>query len=274
MRIIITESQFKRVLLTETKTVVVPDDKLNRAASLVNKLKSRGFTLSQASAMVGNMWIESGFDPTAKGGNGAIGLMQWLNEPRKQALLAFAKHLGTTWEDEETQLDFMKVELKNAYKLANGKIIAKDGDYEVGRFNDAMAGDTIRKKAENFATMVERCGDCEGSISNRKESAKKIHDYINGTYKPKETPSAEKKETKSSMIGKTIYPKKGGDGYVNVRGEAKRDSVMVTRIVRPNKVGTVTEIKTDDAGNKWYKVNLSKKVDNYTVGFVRSDMVE
>ena len=115
MRIIVTESQFKRVLLVETKTEVLPDDRLGRAKSLVKKLMSRGFNLEESSAIVGNMWIESGFDPTITSGNGAIGLMQWLNEPRKSALISFALHLGTSWTDEETQLDFIKVELQDGY---------------------------------------------------------------------------------------------------------------------------------------------------------------
>lgn len=266
MRIIVTESQFKRVLLTETKTIVVPDEKLGRAKSLVNKLMSRGFNLEESSAMVGNMWIESGFDPTAKSGNGAIGLMQWLTETRKRALLNFALHLGTSWTDEEMQLDFVKVELQDGYELSDGKIIGKGGDYEVGQFNSAMQGDTIRKKAENFAKKVERCGGCDGTINNRKESAKKIYDYIKGTYKPK----GDKKSKPSDFV---VCPKIDGDGYVNVREKADRDSVRIAKIYSPDKVGVVTEEITDSDGNKWYKVTLDKKVDNYTVGWVRSDVV-
>ena len=59
MRIIVTESQFKRVLLVETKTEVLPDDKLGRAKSLLKKLMGRGFNLGESSAMVGNMWFRS-----------------------------------------------------------------------------------------------------------------------------------------------------------------------------------------------------------------------
>ena len=269
MRIIVTESQFKRVLLVETKTEVLPDDRLGRAKSLVKKLMSRGFNLEESSAMVGNMWIESGFDPTITSGNGAIGLMQWLNEPRKSALISFALHLGTSWTDEETQLDFIKVELQDGYELSNGKIIGKGGDYEVSQFNSAMGGDTIRKKAENFAKQVERCGGCDGTINNRKESAKKLYDYIKGTYKPKET----KEIKKSNPSYSVVCPKKDGDGYVNVREKADRDSERIAKITSPSKVGKVSEEIIDSDGNKWYKVTLDKKVDNYTVGWVRSDVV-
>ena len=278
MRIIVTESQFKRVLLVETKTEVLPDDKLGRAKSLLKKLMGRGFNLGESSAMVGNMWIESGFDPTITSGNGAIGLMQWLNEPRKQALLSFALHLGTHWSNEETQLDFIKIELQDGYELSNGKIIGKGGDYEVSQFNSAMEGDTIRKKAENFAKQVERCGGCDGTITNRKESAKKLYDFYKGTYIPEETkkskPTYTPKETiKSKPTYFVVCPKKGGDGYVNVREKANRDSERISKITSPSKVGKVSEEIIDSDNNKWYKVTLDKKVGNYTFGWVRSDMV-
>lgn len=271
MRILISESQFKKILLVETNTIVVPDDKLTRAKDLVNKLKSRGFTLSQASSMVGNMWIESGFNPSAESGNGAIGLMQWLNEPRKKALISFSKHLGSNWTDEETQLDFIKLELMDGYKLDNGKVIGKGGDYEVSQFNKAMEGDTIRKKAENFALKVERCGNCDGTIDNRKESAKKIYDYVVGTYKPKNVSNVTNKENKNSKIGKIVYPKK--DDYINVREDMDRNSNRITKIYSPDKIGKVTQEKIDSDGNKWFKVLLDKKVDGYTSGWVRSDMI-
>ena len=273
MKIIITENQLKTILLTETKTIVVPDEKLDRAKSLVDKLMNKGFDLSQSSAMVGNMWIESGFKTDAKSGNGAIGLMQWLGS-RKTALIKYAEHKNTEWSDENTQLNFIKVELKDGYELSDGQIIAKGGTYEVNQFDDAMKGDTIHKKAENFATMVERCGNCDGTLSNRKQSAKKIYDYINGDYKKtNKATTIDKKETKTHSIGSTLYPK-SSEGYVNVRKEASRDSDRIVKIESPNKIGKITKITTDSNGYQWYKVTLDKLVDGYTTGWVRSDVVK
>ena len=131
MRIIITENQLKTILLTETKTIVVPDNQLDRAKSLVDKLKGKGFTLSQSAAMVGNMWIESGFDPDSESSNGAIGLMQWLGN-RKSALKKYAEHKGTDWTSENTQLNFIKVELKDGYELYVSRTMKplKDADLD------------------------------------------------------------------------------------------------------------------------------------------------
>jgi hypothetical protein len=275
MRIIITENQLKTILLTETKTIVVPDNQLDRAKSLVDKLKGKGFTLSQSAAMVGNMWIESGFDPDSESSNGAIGLMQWLGN-RKSALKKYAEHKGTDWTSENTQLNFIKVELKDGYELSDGQVIAKGGDYEVNQFDNAMKGDTIHKKAENFATMVERCGTCDGTLSNRKQSAKKIYDYINGDYKKTDkttTTTTDKKESGKYSVGSTIYPKVS-EGYVNVRKEASRNSDRIVKIESPNKIGKITKITTDSNGYDWYKVTLDKSVDGYTSGWIRSDAVK
>jgi hypothetical protein len=281
MRIIITESQLNRVLIVETKQVVITDEKLKKASSLVNKLSARGFNLSDSSAIVGNMWSETGLDSTAESPNGAIGLLQWLGD-RKKTLINYAKHHGSNWTDENTQLDFIKVELKNGYKLENGEFIPnipKDiknaPKYEITMFNNAMKQDTIRGKAEKFATMVERCGNCDGTIGIRKESAKKIHDYMTGKYKPSTTskPSNTKSKTKGYSVGDVIYPKQD-NGYANIRKLPNRDSDRIVKIMVPNKIGTISQIKTDTNGNKWYKVTLSKKIDGYTSGWVRSDAVK
>lgn len=284
MRIIITESQFERFLIAETKQSVISDEKLGKAKNIVNKLVSRGFSIENASAMAGNMWAESKFDSSAESGNGAIGLIQWLGD-RKKALVSLANYKGISWSNEDLQLDFIKIELKDGYKLDNGKFIPNlDKDikssnkYEVNNFKNVMKADTIQKKAVTFAKDVERCGSCDGTIDIRKESAKRIHDYVVGKYKPtvkKSNSVSDKKETKGShSIGSVIYPKKDGDGYANVRQKPNRDSDRVAKIVSPNKIGTISEIKADDSGVNWYKVILDKKIDGQTTGWVRSDVVQ
>jgi hypothetical protein len=283
MRIIITETQLKRVLLNETKQEVITDEYLNKAVSVVKKLISRGFSKDQACAMAGNMWAESKFDATEESPNGALGLLQWLGD-RKKSLANFATHKESKWSNEDIQLDFIKIELKDGYKI-DGEFIPnlpKDikgaNKYEVNNFNSAMKGDTIQKKAVNFAELVERCGGCDGTIDIRKQSAKRIYDYIAGSYVPtikKETKPVEKKQSSgSNKVGTVIYPKKSGDGYVNVRAKGNRDSDRIVKISSPSKIGKVTEEKTDGEGKKWYKVTLDKKVGEYTSGWVRSDMVE
>lgn len=280
MRIIITESQLKSILLTETKQVIIPDDKLPGAVIVVNKLINRGFDLTHACAMGGNIWIESKFNPTEGNDSGPYGLLQWRSD-RLDALKNYAQHIGKSYSSLDVQVDFIKIELLNGYKLDNGKFIPNisqklknSNTYEMDRFNDAMKKDTVPEKAIGFAEKVERCGDCYGTITLRRDSAKKIHDYITGEYKPKKSNGNGETKKENSIIGKTIYPKKGGDGYVNIREKANRESNRIVKITSPNKIGVVLEVSSDKEGNKWYKVKLNKEVDNYVNGWVRSDMVE
>lgn len=284
MRIIITETQLKRVLLYETKQEVITDEYLDKAKSIVTKLQSRGFTIDAACAMSGNIWAESQFDASIESSNGALGLLQWLGD-RKKGLLSYAKHKESEWSIEKIQLDYIKIELLDGYKMTNGKQVPnlpsdiKSSDqYEVNQFNSAMKGDTIPQKAQGFAKLVERCGDCDGTIDIRKQSAKRIHDYINGTYKKSSgkstTNTTTKKEEKGShSVGSVVYPKES-EGYANVRKEANRDSDRIVKVLSPNKIGTITKTKTDGEGHQWYQVTLDKKVDGFTTGWVRSDAVK
>ena len=210
MRIIITETQLKKVLLYETKQEVVTDEYLDKAKDIVTKLQNRGFGLDAACAMAGNIWAESQFDSTNEGSNGAFGLLQWLGD-RKKALNSLASHRGVDVNSEKLQLDFIKIELKDGYKVGGELIpnlpsgIKDSPKFEINQFNSAMKSDTIPAKAESFATKSERCGDCGGTINIRKQSAKRIHDYINGTYKKtngnvKSTTSATTKKKKRVHI--------------------------------------------------------------------------
>lgn len=283
MRIIITETQLKRVLLYETKQSVITDEFLDKAKDIVSKLQNRGFSLDSACAMAGNIWAESQFDPTEKGPNGAWGLLQWTSD-RKKALNSLAVHRKVPISEEQLQLDFIKIELKDGYKI-NGKFIpnlTKDikgaPEYEINNFNAAMKSDTIPAKAESFARKVERCGDCYGSLPVRKESAKRINDYINGTYSKSSTKSTPTSTTKkevsgSHSVGSTVYPKES-EGYANVRKDANRDSDRIAKVMTPNKIGKITKVKIDDYGNEWYQVTLDKKVDGFTTGWVRSDAIK
>lgn len=284
MRIIITETQLKRVLLYETKQVVITDEYLDKAKSTVSKLQTRGFTIDAACAMAGNIWVESTFDASSESPNGAFGLLQWLGD-RKKGLLSFAKHKESVWSSEKIQLDYIKIELLDGYKMTNGKQVPnlpadiKSSDqYEVNQFNSAMEADTIPQKAQKFAKLVERCGDCNGTIDIRKESAKRIHDYINGTYKKSgnnvtTTVTTKKEVNGSHSVGSTVYPKES-EGYANVRKDMNRDSDRIAKVMSPNKIGKITKVKIDGDGNEWYQVTLDKKVDGLTTGWVRSDAIK
>ena len=87
------------------------------------KLKQLGYSDLAVAAAMGNIHYESrSFDPTlVEGGydenNGGIGICQWTNYPRNSTegrntdLKKLAAKRGKTWQDEDTQVEFLALEL-------------------------------------------------------------------------------------------------------------------------------------------------------------------
>jgi len=233
---------------------------LTTATSLAKQLISRGFSQIEAAAIVGNMWAESTFDPTATNSIGAIGLLQWLGT-RKDALLDYAKQHKKKWNTIPLQLDFIKYELLDAY---DGKYA-----YEQHKFNQAMQfGKTVSDKAHGFAVHSERPNQTEltDSLTTRKIAAKNVYDVLSG--KLKQTGNLDK----TNLLGKTVYPTKK-NGFVNVRSESYVDNGMIDnlnlKVMYPKPVGYVKRVVTGEDGNTWYEVVLMNK----ETGYVRSDVV-
>ena len=79
---------------------------------------NHGMTPEQATAMVGNLYQESGFNPTAVHDNGTgFGMGGWRLE-RRDALLNAAKQAGKDPRDPQFQLDFYANELKGRPEFA------------------------------------------------------------------------------------------------------------------------------------------------------------
>lgn len=145
---------------------------INTGKSLAQSLINRGFTKIQAAAIVGNMWAESTFNPTAIGSGGDFGLMQWLGV-RKKALAAYAKKRKSSMTNLTVQLDFIKYELLDEY----------DGTYayETRQFQKAMNyGKTIADKAEGFAKFCERpkAGALKASLPTRRKVAQQVFNIL------------------------------------------------------------------------------------------------
>ena len=79
MRIIITENQLNLLLLEEdNKQKVIFGDYIKKGVNIAKKLTSRGFSIEQASVIVGNMWGETTLDWTSGNSvDGPYGLLQW-----------------------------------------------------------------------------------------------------------------------------------------------------------------------------------------------------
>lgn len=189
---------------------VLSGDNINTGKSLAQSLINRGFTKIQAAAIVGNMWAESTFDPTAIGSGGDFGLMQWLGV-RKKALAAFAKKQKKSMTNLTVQLDFVKYELLDEY----------DGTYayETRQFQKAMNyGKTIADKAEGFAKFCERpkAGALAASLPTRRKVAQQIFNILDDRDKwgrPKDSkwygfnPATSSYEQGPNK-GKSLSPKK------------------------------------------------------------------
>ncbi len=168
---------------------------LDKAKEIVKGLQARGFSYTGAVALAGNISHESGCEPdtTEKGGTGGYGLMQW--DPgfgRKQALTAFAKHIGKSKSSLSTQLDFMKCELLNGY-LWNDKPVPgidkalvyykqEDGSYKglskeyVKKYDRSIVAGDIAASAANLMDNVFK--PIAGSKQQRINNALNIDKYI------------------------------------------------------------------------------------------------
>ena len=257
-------------LLTES---TIPSNIVSStAANIANKLIQRGFNVVEAAAIVGNMWAESTLNPFALNSIGAFGLLQWLG-PRKKALKKFAKNKGRKETDLNTQLDFIKYELKDRY---NGTY-----SYEANMFNRAMSfGKTILDKAEGFARFSERPNNSEltTSLSARQNAAHDIYKHL----KDVQSKVVKKPVAGTPVKGQTLYPLKTNTDPVNIRHMPTVNNGWINNIEAsvsyPTLIGTLDFSQKGADGYIWYHVKISdavRKLDSNApyYGWVRSNVV-
>jgi hypothetical protein len=93
--------------MTSIPSVVNAGSAAANQKTIANFLKSKGASPSTIAAWLGNIQIESGFNPAnVNASEGAIGLVQW-EGGRRAALQAFARVRGTSESDLGTQLAFL-----------------------------------------------------------------------------------------------------------------------------------------------------------------------
>ncbi|MDX1765330.1 MAG: phage tail tip lysozyme [Candidatus Saccharimonadales bacterium] len=131
----------------------------------------QAFTDEQVAGFMGNIKLESGFDPTAvnpKPGN-ATGIVQWLGG-RKEALITFAEETGRDMWAIETQLDFMWFELSGEYQ--------PDPDL-AWRSNESRAYEIIRGIE---TTGVEGAREAAIRIDQVYERSEQTHHELRANY--------------------------------------------------------------------------------------------
>ena len=125
-----------------------------------NKLQGLGFGDIHTAAIMGNMAIESGFDPTISeiGGGGGFGLCQW--DDRKGSLAEYAQRAGKDPSDLDIQLQFIKYELQGSESAAAAEFFAETSD--------------IDRATEIFCTKYERPYMPDANLAGRKQAAREI----------------------------------------------------------------------------------------------------
>lgn len=123
-------------------------------------LRASGYTEIQTAAIIGNLYQESGLNPSRIESNGeGIGLVQW-SFGRKQQLKDFAKSKGTEWTDLNTQLEFLVKELNGSQFYEPHKSTFKN-PYSVTEATEAFCWGFERpnKKYANVDYRVDKAWD-------------------------------------------------------------------------------------------------------------------
>lgn len=131
---------------------------------VIKFLISKGFSLSQSAGICGNLYHESGLNPTVKPGDGgtSFGIAQWHKE-RGTKMKKWTKENGYSANTIEGQLEYLVWELKNTEKNS------------LRQLRDTK---NPQDAAFAFAKYYERCSACQNRerIKKRLTTAQKFYD--------------------------------------------------------------------------------------------------
>ena len=146
-----------------------------------NYFLSQGFSPAAIAGIMGNMYVESGFDPTLfqYGGGPGRGLCQWEESfgggsGRYNSLVSYADSLGLAWDDIRAQLQFVTYELDSG--LMN-PYFAKWGGV-----NAFKAMDDPALACYVFLCGYEYCGDLGEQAMEERFALSLRVDYANWAF--------------------------------------------------------------------------------------------
>lgn len=150
----------------------------NRHEKAFNFFTSRGYSKEAAAGIIGNLMQESGTDlnPSLhqKGGPGR-GLAQWtVGSDRWRALQRYAKSKGTKWDDFQTQLEFIDMEMNN-----------KNLNPFWRKQNSSLQAFKNQKSVDNATYLFDRVYERSGRpmMKNRKKYANQVYNqYARKSY--------------------------------------------------------------------------------------------
>lgn len=141
-------------------------------ANIWNFFKGKGLSDSASAGIMGNLKLESGLSTTAVNkSSGATGIAQWLGG-RLTGLKSYAKTLGTSWTDLNTQLEWLWKELNGA-DATTKSILNKNGGL------DALNNMNASSAALLFEKSFERSGGA--ALTQRKNNANDYYNKFNGS---------------------------------------------------------------------------------------------
>ncbi len=158
-------------------------------------LRNAGFSEYATAGLMGNIYGESGFNPTGiEGGynenNGGIGLCQWTNsgrgsKGRNTNLKRYAQSKGSEWKNEDIQIQFLITEVtgKGEAKGYASKAFISNSLY--GRYyteNDWKNANSVEDATRAFCATFERPGAAyfNSSMQKRVNAAKGYYDKYKG----------------------------------------------------------------------------------------------
>lgn len=131
-----------------------------------NFYRSMGFSEVQTAGLLGNIYAESSFDPTASNGT-HFGIHQW-GAGRYAALQELASSKNSTWTDLKIQLQYAYSELTGSYYKSK---------LDSNGWNDSNL--TVSKAADLIRLHYEVCG--EQAAEKRRNAAQEYYEKFKGT---------------------------------------------------------------------------------------------
>lgn len=139
-----------------------------------NFLTSKGLSEVQTAAILGNMYQESGVNPSSvNSSSGAFGICQWLGG-RKSNLANFANSENKDMTDITLQLDFLWYEI-------SGENPSVPPDMFASNFETFKSITDIDEATVYFCKKFERCGSHEANNTRRKNKANEYYNTYQGT---------------------------------------------------------------------------------------------
>lgn len=187
-----------------------------------NYFRSAGFSEEATAGIMGNLYQESGVDPTCIQGNGAgpaAGIAQWENyntqSGRWREMADYCESQGKPWTDLKCQLDYILIEMPGVFRVYTGHGTYTYPNGTVTWWPDSITMEEY-KQLDDIDTAVEifECTFERASIPNMARRISQAHAYYD-MYHGVEAPSAEAQAVIDRAYSQMGKPYEWGGGGPN-----------------------------------------------------------